>query len=819
MVTRGQDALPLSSLSGNPGSHRDAGVDEHADIEPSDADLLYSDDVTQGLLDEEAALPGDVPHRKRTSISRACWGQWGHHRRPSITPRTIAKGFMLLGLLLLALVQLQSYFVESNTDRVHASPPSEKVPDRIPQSTQRPHPNKVFAHSRPIPPSTPDPWSHMPLNWEGRAWLAESRFSAGKGAASLPEQVGPPQGHLAKAFTYMQAATVQARLAGDRTRYDKDTGRTLQVPRSELKLLYEGWKKPQLKVGNLDKPVALGWKSKRPKVQYAGNIDLSDQRMQEENNRRDWVKRAFIHAWQGYKNSQWGHDEVKPVSGGSSDSFNGWGAVIIDNLDTLLIMGLNEEYNLARDHVSALDFSYVIPHGTDAAAPSSAVNSGPFPLKEYMSYFETTIRYLGGLISAYDLSGDSLMLERAVELGDWLLPALNTRYGVPNNRFFLGTNPSGSRTGTAWLAEVGTLSLEFIRLSMITGDETYYQAVQRITDALDEVSAKGPNHLLPLRLDVAFPNPVIGNTVSFGACADSYYEYLIKMAHLLGEFRPDGQYARMYRGAIDSAYESIIRPAEVIPDHPDLINIGENDFSHSNYVPKLEHLTCFAGGMLGLGAKLLARGKDLETGVAFTETCQWAYETSPTGLMPDSPRFFLPDDPGLPKTKQPAGRPPAGIRDSNPLFIGRPETIESVFYMWRITGDRLWQDRGWRMFVDWVSSSITEFGFVGVENVNDPTDTRRKDSQESFVLAETLKYYYLLFSDREHISLDQYVFNTEAHPFTLPTYGRGRPKKLWKGATESPEESARRQGTVVQSWHRVNKVAQFNRSLRAMKTG
>lgn len=81
------------------------------------------------------------------------------------------------------------------------------------------------------------------------------------------------------------------------------------------------------------------------------------------------------------------------------------------------------------------------------------------------------------MLSAYDLSGDPLMLERATELGDWLLPSLGTMYGLAINRYMLGSNPAGLNTGRAVLSEVGSLTMEFTRLSMLTGNEIYYQAV------------------------------------------------------------------------------------------------------------------------------------------------------------------------------------------------------------------------------------------------------------------------------------------------------------------------------------------------------
>ncbi|SCV68306.1 BQ2448_427 [Microbotryum intermedium] len=711
------------------------------------------------------------------------------------------------------------------------------------------------SRARLIPPTWPDPWSRLPDEWKGRAWLAEERFAGGRGHDPLSEQIFPPQQYVVKAYEYTRELGRQANLHGlehkppagiqylKAARFDEHTGRPLQVPRSELKLSHDGWKKPQLKVSDLGKPVAFGRSAKRPKVQYAGKIDASKTRVEEESRRKEWVKRAFMHAWEAYK-KQWGHDEISPVSGSFSDRYNGWGATIVDNLDTLLIMGLNEEYNLARDHVSALDFSYLLsplsfsdtlPKLEDMDLPTAARPRSPprgpsgsqAKPRKAMPLFETVIRYLGGLISAYDLSSDPLMLARAIELGDWLLPALNTDYGAPSGHYEPGTNPDGTRPGRTSLAEVGSLSLEFTRLSMISGDETYFQAVQRTMDTLDTRFVRGKmqgagrggrlGQLLPSFIDTSRP-AWLSDVYSFGAASDSYYEYLLKMAHLLGDYGPDAQYARMYREAIDSAYEYLIRPVDVLPGQDSLTNIGE--FS-SEFRPTLQHLSCFAGGMLGLGGKLLARSKDVETGKAYTKTCNWAYESTVAGLMPESLTFYKADDPDRfrvqtqadgTKVREPRGKP-TGVRHSATHFTGRPETIESMFYMWRLTGDRKWQDMGWRIFVDWSAVAIAEYGFAGIDDVFQTAEPRQLDVQESFVLAETLKYFYLLFSDRELLSLDQYVFSTEAHPFVLPTASGKEPTKMWTGPGEPKQQdfqSRTGEGTRPQLWSRVQQAAAFS---------
>ncbi|SGZ30687.1 BQ5605_C049g12431 [Microbotryum silenes-dioicae] len=714
---------------------------------------------------------------------------------------------------------------------------------------------RYASRTRLIPPTWPDPWSRLPDEWKGRAWLAEERFAGGRAHDLLSEQTFPPQQYVVKAYEYTRELGRQANLHNPKRKppagirylkpalFDEHTGRPLQVPRSELRLSHEGWKKPQFKVGDLGKPGAFGRSAKRPKVQYAGKIDMSKKRVTEEKRRREWVKRAFMHAWEGYK-KQWGHDEVAPVSGSYSDRYNGWGATIVDSLDTLLIMGLNEEYNLAREHVSAVDFSYLLaplsfsdtlPRLDDMDLPTAARPRSPprgpsdsqAKPQKAMPLFETVIRYLGGLISAYDLSDDPLMLTRAIELGDWLLPALNTDFGVPKGHYEPGTNPDGTRPGRTSLAEVGSLSLEFTRLSMISGDETYFQAVQRTMDTLDTRFPRGKMHgarqgarlgqLLPSFIDTSRPE-WLSDVYSFGAASDSYYEYLMKMAHLLGNYGPDAQYARMYREVIDSAYEYLIRAVDVLPGQDHLTNIGE---FNAELRPTLQHLSCFAGGMLAVGGKLLARPKDVETGKEYTETCNWAYESTPTGLMPESLTFYKGDAPDRfrvqtradgTKVREPRGQP-TGVRHTATHFAGRPETIESIFEMWRLTGDRKWQDMGWRIFVDWSAVAIAEYGFAGIDDVFQPVEPRQLDVQESYVLAETLKYFYLLFSDRELLSLDQYVFSTEAHPFKLPTAPGQEPPRFWTGPGEPKQQGFQSrvgEGTRPQLWSRVQQAAAFS---------
>ena len=183
------------------------------------------------------------------------------------------------------------------------------------------------------------------------------------------------------------------------------------------------------------------------------------------------IKEATQYAWNGYRDYAWAQDEIKPVSGRANNPFNGWGATLVDSLDTLWIMGMEEEFVEAVGAVEKIDFT---------TSPRSDI-----PI------FETTIRYLGGLIAAYDVSGKKhrILLDKAVELAEVMYSIFDTPNRMPLT--FYRWKPSFAsqphRAGNrVVLAELGTLSMEFTRLAQLTGEPKYYDAIARITDAFDE---------------------------------------------------------------------------------------------------------------------------------------------------------------------------------------------------------------------------------------------------------------------------------------------------------------------------------------------
>ncbi|GMI89877.1 ALPHA-MANNOSIDASE IB, alpha-mannosidase 1 [Hibiscus trionum] len=439
--------------------------------------------------------------------------------------------------------------------------------------------------------------------------------------------------------------------------------------------------------------------------------------------RREKVKEAMIHAWSSYEKYAWGNDELQPQSRNGVDSFGGLGATLIDALDTLYIMGLDEQFQKAREWVAkSLDFN-----------------------KDYdASVFETTIRVVGGLLSAYDLSGDKVFLEKARDIADRLLPAWDTTTGIPYNVINLAhRNPHnpGWTGGQSILADSGTEQLEFIALSQRTGDPKYQEKVEKVIVALNRTfPADG---LLPIYIN---PDSGTGtsSTITFGAMGDSFYEYLLK-AWIQGNKTSS---LKLYRDMWETSMkglQSLIR----ISTPSSFAYICEKN--GDSLTDKMDELACFAPGMLALGSSgygLDEAKKILSLAEELAWTCYNFYQSTPTKLAGEN-YFFNPGQ---------------DMSVGTSWNILRPETVESLFYLWRLTGNKTYQEWGWNIFQAFEKNSRIESGYVGLKDVN----TGVKDNMmQSFFLAETLKYLYLLFSPPTVIPLNEWVFNTEAHPLRI----------------------------------------------------
>ncbi|KZL80615.1 glycosyl hydrolase family 47 [Colletotrichum incanum] len=476
--------------------------------------------------------------------------------------------------------------------------------------------------------------------------------------------------------------------------------------------------------------------------------------------RQKAVRDVFKKSYDSYKRYAWTHDELTPVSARGKDTFGGWAASLVDSLDTLWIMGFHAEFHAAAEIAAQLDWART----TEKSA----------------NIFEMTIRHLGGLLSAYDMSGEAALLEKAKELGDMLYMGFDTPNRIPG--FWMnfedakkGTQLAGSHDPSA---SPCSLSLEFTHLSQLTGDMKYFDAVNRITRFLErtQYQSKLPG-MWPRMINFQEERVDTDNRFSLGALADSLYEYLPKMYTLLGGL--DKTYEKMYVGAMAIVEQHLLfRP--MTEDNADILFAGDA-YVHPDrvdHVAEGQHLSCFVGGMLGLGGKLFAIDNHVDLGDRVARGCAWAYDAMPAGVMPeifdliacfsttekcqwDEKKWEQEGDKRLRK----------GFKNArDPKYILRPEAIESVFLLYRMTGQQDLQDVAWYMFQSVMKATETEFANSAIADVTVPPDqTQKTDSMESFWLSETLKYYYLIFSSPELISLDEYVFNTEAHPFRLPT--------------------------------------------------
>ncbi|KAK3696321.1 hypothetical protein LTR37_018057 [Vermiconidia calcicola] len=519
-----------------------------------------------------------------------------------------------------------------------------------------------------------------------------------------------------------------------------------------------------------------------PKVQHDFKPE-TEQQSSTRKTRLNAVKESFTRCWNSYRKLAWLKDELAPLSGGFRDGFGGWAANLVDNLDNLWIMGMREEFEEAVQAVEKIDLTQCT--------------------LEQINVFETTIRHLGGLLSAYDLSGDERLLVKAKEVGSMLIVAFDTPNRMPITRWLWRQALEGPQVAddTVLVAEIGSLSMEFTRLSMLTGDPKWYDAVERIVKILDKQQGKT---LLP----GMFPVTVNAKTADFthdtmftlSAMSDSLYEYIPKMHALLGGVDP--RYEKLYKGSTATAIEyNLWRP--MTPDNADILISGEVR-SHGKFVPPTldpqgQHLVCFAGGMFALGGKLFNTPAHVEIGKKLVDGCIWTYKNMPLGIMPEVFRMVPCDSRLECAWNETAWK--AGVRaeqhtltedDTEDVdaiiatqrlqkgftnlqdrrYILRPEAIESVFLLYRMTGAQYLQEAAWELFTAITNATETPLANAALSDVSfSPEQMRAEermvqmDSMESFWMAETLKYFYLVFSEPEVVSLDEWVFNTEAHPF------------------------------------------------------
>jgi len=181
--------------------------------------------------------------------------------------------------------------------------------------------------------------------------------------------------------------------------------------------------------------------------------------------------------------------------------------------------------------------------------------------------------------------------------------------------------------------------------------------------------------------------------------------------------------------------------------------------SNNKIIGHMDHLVCFVPGMLALGALEAHRKSDLELAKQLMHTCNQMYTQQSTGLGPEIADFS-------------ANWSKGGVTNRAKHYLLRPETVESLFIMYRITKEKQYKDQAWKVFQNIEKNCKTKWGYTAIRDVNE-TDidfSESLDSQQSFFFSETLKYLFLIFSDENLIPLKDFVFSTEAHP--LPRFNK-----------------------------------------------
>lgn len=208
-----------------------------------------------------------------------------------------------------------------------------------------------------------------------------------------------------------------------------------------------------------------------------------------------------------------------------------------------------------------------------------------------------------------------------------------------------------------------------------------------------------------------------------------------------------------YQTAIRGVLNQLVRTT---PNEKHLY-IGEL-INGKDFKPKMDHLTCYLPGTLLLGHKNGMPKTHLKLANDLLETCYQTYMKQPTQLAPEISYFNLNGE----------SESDIYVKTNDAHNLLRPEFVESLYYFYAITGNKTYQDMGWTIFEAFNKYTKVKNGYTSIGNVKNPLNTRPRDMMESFWLGETLKYFYLLFSDdRNEIDLDKYVFNSEAHPLPV----------------------------------------------------
>jgi Glycosyl hydrolase family 47 len=376
--------------------------------------------------------------------------------------------------------------------------------------------------------------------------------------------------------------------------------------------------------------------------------------------------------------------------------------------------------SLLMTPVDALDTLILMKLDAEADKARTLITSQlSFDRDVYVKNFEITIRLLGGLLSSYQLTGDKRLLTLAEDLGNRLLPAFDSPTGLPY--VYVNLHTGQVRDPISNPAETGTLLLEFGALGKLTGKQVFYDKAKRaLVETYKRRSSIG---LVGSSINVE-TGAWTDNDSHISGGIDSYYEYLWKCWLLFG----DKECFEMWNTSIPAVQKYLAD--EVRGDlwygHADMTtgNRGETTFGA---------LDAFFPALLALSGDL-PRARRLQA----SSFKMWQLH----GIEPEVLDY-------------------KAMRATALTYHLRPEIVESTYYLHHFTSDPEYRRMGETIFNDFVNHCRVDSGYAALQNV---VTKEKRDEMESFALAETFKYFYLLFAPDDTLDFDKVVFNTEAHP-------------------------------------------------------
>ena len=502
------------------------------------------------------------------------------------------------------------------------------------------------------------------------------------------------------------------------------------------------------------------------------------------------IEALLLSSYHDYASNGWPFDVYGPISHDRRNmprSGDPLGWIIVDTIDTLMIA-----YNYTESDDTRVDLLQKISRIENWVRDELS-----YDIDAEVNIFETTIRMLGGLLSAYHLSSElsigqpQVYLDKAVDLGDRLARAFGqSQSPIPYSSVNLHDGRAIKNhvdNGASSTAEFTTLQLEFKYLSAITGDRKYWDLAEQVYEPLYKVNHVIENYdgLVPIytQPDTA---EFWGNNIRFGSRGDSFYEYLLKQYLLTHEV----MYYNLYRKAIDGMKKHLVK--ESFPSG--LTYIAEKPWGLNGPASsKMDHLVCFMGGLLAMGATEgfpvdqartmpfwdADHNDDWLLAMKLTHTCYQMYHQTPSGLAPEIVVFNYDEASANGEFEEISelDRQNWWLSPTEDFFVKpldghnlqRPETVESIMFMYHLSNDTTYREWGEEILDSFVKN--TEVKPNGKDSVYTSLNncmqlpTVKRDNMESFWLAETLKYLYLLFQD--DVDLTSIVFNTEAHPFPV----------------------------------------------------